>query len=114
MSTREQPGDVGTGPSGVVPTSGRGSALYEPVAGSYGLCESCGRPWSPPEPSPDIGHVDQEEARTTMQWLGVPLERSPPLPLGRLKYAWRRYARPGNTVGEALSQARVRPDLLRA
>ena len=87
--------------------------MYEPVAGSHGACRSCRRPGSRPEPSPDMGHVEQETALTTTQWLGVPLERSTPLPLGRLRYAWRRYARSGITVGEVLSQVQVRPDLLR-
>ena len=113
MLNHEQLGEVGSVPSGVIRASGRGGAVYEPVPGSYWACGSCPRHGSPPEPSPDIGRVDQETALTTTQWLGVPLEQSTPLPLGRLWYAWRRYTRSGITVGEVLSQVPVRPDLLR-
>ena len=112
MSTREQTGNVGSVTSGVIRTSERSGAMYEPGAGSYGALGSCRRSGSPPEPSLDIGHVDQEAALTTKQFLGVPLEWSTPLTLGRLRYAWRRYARSGITVGEVLSQVRVHPVLV--
>ena len=48
-----------------------------------------------------------------MEWFGVPLERSTPLPLDRLKFPWCRYARSGITVGELLARETLRPDLLR-
>ena len=50
---------------------------------------------------------------TPSEWFGVPLERSTPLPLDRLKFSWCRYARSGVTVGELLARETLRPDLLR-
>ena len=47
------------------------------------------------------------------EWFGVPLERSTPLPLDRLRFPWCRYARFGITVAELLGRRSLRPDLLR-
>ena len=43
--------------------------------------------------------------------LGVPLQRSTPLPVRELQYPWTRFARVGITVGELLATPSLRPDL---
>lgn len=47
------------------------------------------------------------------KWFGSPLELFAPLPVERPRYPWRRFACSRVAVGELLSHARLRPDLLR-
>ena len=86
---------------------------YCPAAGSYGAFGSCRRPGPLPASTRRCGAVGEEVADTSTQWLGAPLERSIPLSLHCLAFAWRRHARSGITVGELLSQGSLRPELLR-
>ena len=95
-------------------SSGRRVARGTPLADGLAAQQAGSLPQVPAGGTPLLRTVRHGEAMDPSgEWFRVPLERSTPLPLDRLKFPWCRYARSGITVGELLARETLRPDLLR-
>ena len=73
----------------------------------------CRQPGVLPQKTRGILDAGAQLIYDTTQWFGAAMTCSMPLPVERLRFSWRRYARAGITLAELLSRDSLRSDLMR-